>query len=54
MASIGQTLTGPRFHETDEVRYKAYLSRRVLTSYSCSGLIDNVLIWMVSNHSCVD
>jgi len=20
MASIGQTLTGPRFHETDEVR----------------------------------
>ena len=54
MASIGQTLAGPRFHETDEVRLATCFSRMLLTSFSCSGLINSVHTWMASNHSCVD
>lgn len=52
MASIGQTLAGPRFHETDEVRATTCSMKKLLTSLSCSGLINSVHTSMASNHSC--
>lgn len=52
MATIGQTITGPRFYETDEVSISVdFLS---VTHSFTSGSTDKRRISTVSNPNCED
>jgi hypothetical protein len=55
MASIGHTISGPRFYETDEVRLAAQSAQSTIllnVLLHHSGLIAKRVIWIVLNLNC--